>query len=158
MSEHYDQEGHLAHRYSQQNFQQQGQEFQQFEPLPQEFQPQQQQQYSQRHQSQDFSHLSPQGYTQDQQALAQQPYLQAQTPSPYAQRTPEYSGHETSPSASRGTLSAGLDYLKGLTKKNKDGIEPKRRGPKPDSKPAVTQKQARNRQAQRFVENLQRYS
>lgn len=32
-----------------------------------------------------------------------------------------------------------------------DGDKPKRRGPKPDSKPPLTRKQELNRQAQRYV-------
>lgn len=32
-----------------------------------------------------------------------------------------------------------------------DGEKPKRRGPKPDSKPALTRRQELNRQAQRYV-------
>ncbi|TKA24810.1 hypothetical protein B0A54_17373, partial [Friedmanniomyces endolithicus] len=40
-----------------------------------------------------------------------------------------------------------LDFLKGLNKKA-DGPTPKRRGPKPDSKPALTRRQELNRQAQ----------
>ncbi|KAM0287701.1 hypothetical protein ACHAQH_000231 [Verticillium albo-atrum] len=44
-----------------------------------------------------------------------------------------------------------LGFLKGLTDKKamRDGQPPKRRGPKPDSKPAMTRRQELNRQAQR---------
>ncbi|KAH0608059.1 uncharacterized protein H6S33_002111 [Morchella sextelata] len=43
-----------------------------------------------------------------------------------------------------------LDFLKlGLGSRRKDGEKPKRRGPKPDSKPALTRRQELNRQAQR---------
>ncbi|CRJ86194.1 hypothetical protein BN1723_000090 [Verticillium longisporum] len=44
-----------------------------------------------------------------------------------------------------------LGFLKGLTEKKatRDGQPPKRRGPKPDSKPAMTRRQELNRQAQR---------
>ncbi|KAK3072474.1 hypothetical protein LTR53_006726 [Teratosphaeriaceae sp. CCFEE 6253] len=45
----------------------------------------------------------------------------------------------------------GFDFLQGLNKKavKTDGQTPKRRGPKPDSKPALTRRQELNRQAQR---------
>lgn len=45
-----------------------------------------------------------------------------------------------------------LGFLKNLTEKKNtrvDGQQPKRRGPKPDSKPALTRRQELNRQAQR---------
>ncbi|KAI9874830.1 MAG: hypothetical protein M1830_009235 [Pleopsidium flavum] len=44
-----------------------------------------------------------------------------------------------------------LGFLKNLTEKKttRDGQTPKRRGPKPDSKPALTRRQELNRQAQR---------
>ncbi|KAI9854185.1 MAG: hypothetical protein M1824_000564 [Vezdaea acicularis] len=44
-----------------------------------------------------------------------------------------------------------LGFLKNLTEKKttRDGQPPKRRGPKPDSKPALTRRQELNRQAQR---------
>ncbi|KAI9171954.1 AP-1-like transcription factor 2 [Paramyrothecium foliicola] len=47
--------------------------------------------------------------------------------------------------------SLSLDVLKSLTDKRtaRDGNPPKRRGPKPDSKPALTRRQELNRQAQR---------
>lgn len=40
----------------------------------------------------------------------------------------------------------------------KDGQPPKRRGPKPDSKPALTRRQELNRQAQRFVFRFHTYA
>ncbi|PBP17453.1 BZIP-type transcription factor [Diplocarpon rosae] len=49
-------------------------------------------------------------------------------------------------------LSLSLGFLKNLTEKKSaraDGQQPKRRGPKPDSKPALTRRQELNRQAQR---------
>jgi len=49
-------------------------------------------------------------------------------------------------------LSMSLGFLKTLTEKKNtkvDGTQPKRRGPKPDSKPALTRRQELNRQAQR---------
>ncbi|KAI9052784.1 hypothetical protein LZ554_003057 [Drepanopeziza brunnea f. sp. 'monogermtubi'] len=49
-------------------------------------------------------------------------------------------------------LSMSLGFLKSLTEKKNtrvDGQPPKRRGPKPDSKPALTRRQELNRQAQR---------
>ncbi|KAJ5153710.1 uncharacterized protein N7500_009149 [Penicillium coprophilum] len=39
----------------------------------------------------------------------------------------------------------------GLRKTTRDGQQPKRRGPKPDSKPALTRRQELNRQAQRYT-------
>ncbi|KAK0613009.1 hypothetical protein B0T17DRAFT_499116 [Bombardia bombarda] len=48
--------------------------------------------------------------------------------------------------------SLNLNFLKNLTDKRtttRDGQTPKRRGPKPDSKPALTRRQELNRQAQR---------
>jgi hypothetical protein len=67
-------------------------------------------------------------------------------------------------------LSMSLGFLKTLTEKKStrgalllvefvlrtdcrtvDGQPPKRRGPKPDSKPALTRRQELNRQAQRYV-------
>jgi hypothetical protein len=67
-------------------------------------------------------------------------------------------------------LSMSLGFLKTLTEKKNtrgallpgdfvlytdyctvDGQPPKRRGPKPDSKPALTRRQELNRQAQRYV-------
>ncbi|KAK4212985.1 AP-1-like transcription factor [Rhypophila decipiens] len=54
--------------------------------------------------------------------------------------------HDKSPLSS-----LNLNFLKNLTEKRttRDGQTPKRRGPKPDSKPALTRRQELNRQAQR---------
>ncbi|KAI5861862.1 hypothetical protein GGS23DRAFT_611468 [Durotheca rogersii] len=52
----------------------------------------------------------------------------------------------------KGALSSlNLNFLKSLNEKKttRDGNPPKRRGPKPDSKPALTRRQELNRQAQR---------
>ncbi|SPN97141.1 uncharacterized protein DNG_00657 [Cephalotrichum gorgonifer] len=52
----------------------------------------------------------------------------------------------------QGPLSSlNIGFLKTLSdkKKTRDGATPKRRGPKPDSKPALTRRQELNRQAQR---------
>ncbi|KAL7628703.1 hypothetical protein AAE478_000218 [Parahypoxylon ruwenzoriense] len=54
--------------------------------------------------------------------------------------------------ADKGPLSSlNLNFLKSLNDKRttRDGNPPKRRGPKPDSKPALTRRQELNRQAQR---------
>lgn len=55
------------------------------------------------------------------------------------------------PSEKNGAL--GFGFLKSLTSSDKkltrDGQPAKRRGPKPDSKPALTRRQELNRQAQR---------
>ncbi|KAF7560985.1 hypothetical protein G7046_g3160 [Stylonectria norvegica] len=50
-----------------------------------------------------------------------------------------------------GLSSLNLDFLKSLTEKkpSKDGTPQKKRGPKPNSKPALTRRQELNRQAQR---------
>jgi hypothetical protein len=51
-------------------------------------------------------------------------------------------------------LSMSLGFLKNLTEKKStrvDGQPLKRRGPKPDSKPALTRRQELNRQAQRYI-------
>lgn len=52
-----------------------------------------------------------------------------------------------------GLGSMNLGFLKTLTEKKttRDGQTPKRRGPKPDSKPALTRRQELNRQAQRYM-------
>ncbi|GAW14569.1 hypothetical protein ANO14919_039720 [Xylariales sp. No.14919] len=64
----------------------------------------------------------------------------------------------SSPHAAHGTpndksplSSLNLNFLKTLSEKRttRDGNPPKRRGPKPDSKPALTRRQELNRQAQR---------
>ncbi|KAI9811424.1 MAG: hypothetical protein M1832_000893 [Thelocarpon impressellum] len=54
-------------------------------------------------------------------------------------------------SSSRSPLHMNLGFLRSLTEKKpaRDGQQPKRRGPKPDSKPALTRRQELNRQAQR---------
>lgn len=49
----------------------------------------------------------------------------------------------------RSSTSPFFDFLRINTSRNKEGEKPKRRGPKPDSKPALTRKQELNRQAQR---------
>jgi len=54
--------------------------------------------------------------------------------------------------SAKSPLSMSLGFLKTLTEKKAtrvDGQVPKRRGPKPDSKPALTRRQELNRQAQR---------
>ncbi|KAI9894251.1 MAG: hypothetical protein M1814_004105 [Vezdaea aestivalis] len=54
-------------------------------------------------------------------------------------------------SESRSPINMSLGFLRNLTDKKttRDGQTPKRRGPKPDSKPALTRRQELNRQAQR---------
>ncbi|KAK4195767.1 hypothetical protein QBC40DRAFT_185037 [Triangularia verruculosa] len=69
---------------------------------------------------------------------------------------------QAGPSDDTGPLSSlNLDFLKNITDKKsttKDGQPPKRRGPKPDSKPALTRRQELNRQAQRtHRERKERY-
>jgi len=57
-----------------------------------------------------------------------------------------------SSSSGKSPSSGPFDLIKNLTsekKQKKDGQPPKRRGPKPDSKPALTRRQELNRQAQR---------
>ncbi|EGX96471.1 hypothetical protein CCM_01128 [Cordyceps militaris CM01] len=68
----------------------------------------------------------------------------------------QYSSHQSqSPgdhhSEGKSPSGMNLDFLKNLNDKrsNRDGQAPKRRGPKPDSKPALTRRQELNRQAQR---------
>ncbi|KJZ79106.1 hypothetical protein HIM_01257 [Hirsutella minnesotensis 3608] len=58
----------------------------------------------------------------------------------------EYDGHDKNASAA-----LNLNFLKSLADKRatRDVNPPKRRGPKPDSKPALTRRQELNRQAQR---------
>ncbi|RFU24062.1 hypothetical protein B7463_g12276, partial [Scytalidium lignicola] len=61
------------------------------------------------------------------------------------------SGYGSSDSG-KSPLSMSLGFLKNLTEKKAtraDGQPPKKRGPKPDSKPALTRRQELNRQAQR---------
>ncbi|GAB7342650.1 hypothetical protein MBLNU457_g0810t1 [Dothideomycetes sp. NU457] len=61
-------------------------------------------------------------------------------------------GYTSNDSESRSPLS-NLNFLRNMTtsekKQTKDGQPQKRRGPKPDSKPALTRRQELNRQAQR---------
>ncbi|EKG11884.1 Basic-leucine zipper (bZIP) transcription factor [Macrophomina phaseolina MS6] len=65
------------------------------------------------------------------------------------ERMMPYPSPEADPSA-KGPL-ANFPFFKnyGADKKTRDGQPPKRRGPKPDSKPALTRRQELNRQAQR---------
>ncbi|RDW84317.1 hypothetical protein BP6252_01907 [Coleophoma cylindrospora] len=63
-----------------------------------------------------------------------------------------YGSGQSDHDASKSPLSMSLGFLKNLTEKKTtrvDGQPPKRRGPKPDSKPALTRRQELNRQAQR---------
>ncbi|KAI1156140.1 hypothetical protein F4825DRAFT_345768 [Nemania diffusa] len=71
---------------------------------------------------------------------------------------PNSMSSSSSPNAAHGTptdksplSSLNLNFLKTLSEKRttRDGNPPKRRGPKPDSKPALTRRQELNRQAQR---------
>ncbi|EMF16514.1 uncharacterized protein SEPMUDRAFT_103885 [Sphaerulina musiva SO2202] len=69
---------------------------------------------------------------------------------PNAQTDHDVYGPGSASSDSKSPLS--LNFLKNLNpdkKQTKDGQPPKRRGPKPDSKPALTRRQELNRQAQR---------
>ncbi|KAJ2903809.1 hypothetical protein MKZ38_009283 [Zalerion maritima] len=68
----------------------------------------------------------------------------------YAQQGQQRSQPEQ-PDQDKGPLSLNLGFLKSLTEKRttRDGNPQKRRGPKPDSKPALTRRQELNRQAQR---------
>ncbi|RYP63104.1 hypothetical protein DL771_009446 [Monosporascus sp. 5C6A] len=66
---------------------------------------------------------------------------------PSSPQNPDASGTQ-----GKGPLSSlNLGFLKSLNEKKstRDGNPPKRRGPKPDSKPALTRRQELNRQAQR---------
>ncbi|KAK7752414.1 hypothetical protein SLS62_005567 [Diatrype stigma] len=66
--------------------------------------------------------------------------------------SPSSPNPEGSGSPDKGPLSSmNLGFLKALNdkKSTRDGNPPKRRGPKPDSKPALTRRQELNRQAQR---------
>lgn len=69
------------------------------------------------------------------------------------QSTSQSSPGEGSSGQDKSPLSSlNLNFLKSLTEKRsttRDGQAPKRRGPKPDSKPALTRRQELNRQAQR---------
>ncbi|KAI5370943.1 Putative basic-leucine zipper domain-containing protein [Septoria linicola] len=61
-------------------------------------------------------------------------------------------GYDPSSATSDSKSPLGLNFFKNLNsdkKQTKDGQPPKRRGPKPDSKPALTRRQELNRQAQR---------
>ncbi|CAL3966369.1 hypothetical protein PZA11_003042 [Diplocarpon coronariae] len=73
-------------------------------------------------------------------------------PDPYGDKSGG-SGYGSGQSDSgKSPLSISLGFLKNLTEKKSaraDGQQPKRRGPKPDSKPALTRRQELNRQAQR---------
>lgn len=63
------------------------------------------------------------------------------------------SGYGDSGSDEKGMMN-NLGFLKNLTEKKNtrvDGQPLKRRGPKPDSKPALTRRQELNRQAQRYA-------
>ncbi|KAG6039792.1 hypothetical protein E4U41_002139 [Claviceps citrina] len=57
----------------------------------------------------------------------------------------------TSSQDRNGSSPLSLEFLKSMTEKKttREGNTPKRRGPKPDSKPALTRRQELNRQAQR---------
>ncbi|PNS17103.1 AP-1-like transcription factor [Sphaceloma murrayae] len=62
----------------------------------------------------------------------------------------QYGGQMQSENGSRSPLNVARSFLSNnTTKQTKDGREQKRRGPKPDSKPALTRRQELNRQAQR---------
>jgi len=84
-----------------------------------------------------------------------------------ASRSPEStsaSSNYASPPGGSSDTSTGsrfdfnLDFWKLGQQRNKDGEKPKRRGPKPDSKPALTRRQELNRQAQRtHRERKERY-
>ncbi|KAI6862908.1 hypothetical protein KC323_g5270 [Hortaea werneckii] len=66
---------------------------------------------------------------------------QSMPPDPYGNISP--------PSSDKSPLN-NFEFLNSVEKKQtKDGQPPKRRGPKPDSKPALTRRQELNRQAQR---------
>lgn len=60
-----------------------------------------------------------------------------------------YGDGSTSGQSEKSPFGALLKNLGGEKKPTKDGQPPKRRGPKPDSKPALTRRQELNRQAQR---------
>ncbi|QIW97067.1 hypothetical protein AMS68_002585 [Peltaster fructicola] len=75
----------------------------------------------------------------------QQPYESIGASSSQHGRELELPEHDESPLAQMGFLK---DF-NAEKKQTKDGAQPKRRGPKPDSKPALTRRQELNRQAQR---------
>ncbi|OLN95878.1 AP-1-like transcription factor 2 [Colletotrichum chlorophyti] len=69
-----------------------------------------------------------------------------------APQQPQHGGAGSGSDQDKSPLSSlNLGFLKSLTEKRttRDGNPPKRRGPKPDSKPALTRRQELNRQAQR---------
>ncbi|KAL1841375.1 hypothetical protein VTJ49DRAFT_7105 [Mycothermus thermophilus] len=84
-------------------------------------------------------------------SLYDQPAMASLSPNPPAQ--PAQPGFSTGLSAhSKSPLATlNLDFLRAVTEKRttRDGQPQKRRGPKPDSKPALTRRQELNRQAQR---------
>jgi hypothetical protein len=75
------------------------------------------------------------------------------SPDQYGKQPPSGSAYGTPSGSDKSPLSSlNLGFLKSLTDKRTtraDGNPPKRRGPKPDSKPALTRRQELNRQAQR---------
>ncbi|KAI1847392.1 hypothetical protein JX266_006617 [Neoarthrinium moseri] len=79
-------------------------------------------------------------------------YEQTQSMSSSSSPHNHVGGHAPGNGHDKGGLnSLNLGFLKGLTEKRttRDGQPVKRRGPKPDSKPALTRRQELNRQAQR---------
>lgn len=71
---------------------------------------------------------------------------------PVADIASAYPESHASPQKDSASPLSQLNFLKNLSndkKQTKDGQPPKRRGPKPDSKPALTRRQELNRQAQR---------
>lgn len=71
---------------------------------------------------------------------------------PQADLASAYPESHASPQKDSASPLSQLNFLKNLSndkKQTKDGQPPKRRGPKPDSKPALTRRQELNRQAQR---------
>ncbi|KAK9770612.1 hypothetical protein AB5N19_05323 [Seiridium cardinale] len=77
--------------------------------------------------------------------------LYEQTQSMSSSNSPPPLGAPGNGSDKGGLNNLNLGFLKTLTEKKttRDGQQPKRRGPKPDSKPALTRRQELNRQAQR---------
>ncbi|EME49844.1 hypothetical protein DOTSEDRAFT_164596 [Dothistroma septosporum NZE10] len=68
------------------------------------------------------------------------------------QGDPDVGHGPSSASSDKASPLSNLNFFKSLNpekKQTKDGQPPKRRGPKPDSKPALTRRQELNRQAQR---------
>ncbi|KAI9715420.1 MAG: hypothetical protein M1828_000840 [Chrysothrix sp. TS-e1954] len=74
-------------------------------------------------------------------------------PSNHGQLTPPLDPENTESNGSKSPLQGFGGFFKSLSSSDKkvkaDGQPPKRRGPKPDSKPAMTRRQELNRQAQR---------